>query len=178
MARVPSLGIPYYSRKSLGRQGYCMLCVLFPEFQDGVDDRVRRGFRAVSIANWLAEVTGDSPVNRATMAKHINHVLHPKDRLVKTVVKRTKDGTLPQTVTETEYLDSVIKLANHNMISDPNSVTIDHGLRASQIKMQERTSKNANINVLVGFINGGVAGATFAPVAQPVLIEGTATYGG
>ena len=110
-------------------------------------------------------------VPRQRVASHRNHIASPKDRLVTAVTKRQMQGTLPQVTTEAQFTDAVLSLAQHNMMADPNAVTIDHGLRAAQIKATEKANKSASINVLIGFINGGIS----IPNA-PTVIEGEASY--
>lgn len=145
------------TKSGQGKQGYCKLCSFDdPRLQDEFDKRVL-DYTPKKLNDWLAgKVEGFKPVNRQTIYSHRDHVRHPKDRLVRAVQKRTMEhGVQKQRVSEQEFLDAVIKYGQANAEADPESITIDHALKAASLKMQSRQKGQAH-QTLVAIITGNV----------------------
>jgi hypothetical protein len=136
------------------QQGYCKLCSFpDPRLQDEFDKRVL-DYSPAKLNEWLVSHVDMKPVNRQTIYSHRNHVRHPKDRLVRAVDRRQMEhGSQPARVSEQEFLDAVIALGQQRAMSDPESVTIDHALKATQIKAQSKSKGNAH-NVLIQLFTG------------------------
>ena len=165
-----------------GKQGYCKLCSLSdPVLQDEFDKRVRMlkpGRDAKHMRGWvytpeqLNEYLGDriegfKPVNRQTIYSHRKHVMHPQDKLVTAVKKHDLEHSKgrPQT-SDQEFLDAVISLGYANAIADPDRVSVDHALKATQIKSQSKDRGSAH-QTLVAIFTGGSK--------PPDIIEGDVT---
>ena len=149
-----------------GKQGYCKLCSFDdPKLQDEFDKRVL-DYTPKKLNDWLAgKVEGHKPVNRQTIYSHRDHVRHPKDRMVRAIQKRTMEhGVQKQRVSEQEFLDAVIAYGQANAEADPESITIDHALKASQLKMQSKQKGQAH-QTLVAIFTGN---------HDPDIIEGEA----
>lgn len=136
------------------QQGYCKLCSFpDPKLQDEFDKRVL-DYTPNQLNEWLVSHVDMKPVNRQTIYSHRNHVRNPKDRLVRAVDRRQMEhGSLPARVSEQQFLDAVIALGQARAMADPESVTIDHALKATQIKAQSKSQGNAH-NVLIQLFTG------------------------
>lgn len=153
------------STAGTGKPGYCKLCSMQdPEDQDELDKRVglkkddQYVYSPDRMNTWLAErgITDQkgSPLkaNRQTWYSHRKHVMHPKDRIVSAVAKRTMEhGVQPATVSEDQFLDSLIKIGNQKIAADPDAVTIDQALKAVQIKKNAGTKKDAHQTLIAIF---------------------------
>lgn len=136
------------STAGTGKPGYCKLCSMQdPEDQDELDKRTglkkddRYVYSPDRLNEWLAErgITDQKgqplKANRQTWYSHRKHVMHPKDRIVSAIEKRTVEhGVQPAQVSEDQFLDSLIKIGNSKIAADPEAVTIDQALKAVQIK--------------------------------------------
>lgn len=150
-----------------GKQGYCKLCSLEPvELQDNFDKRVL-DYTPKQLNEWLADRIEDhKPVNRQTVYSHRDHVRHPKDRMVRAVQKRAMEhGVQKQRVSEQEFLDAVVAIGEQKAAADPDSVTIDHALKAASLKMQSKQKGQAH-QTLVAIFSGN---------REPDVIEGEVT---
>ena len=136
-----------------GNQGYCKLCSFDDtKVQDDFDRRVL-DHSPRQLNEWLGKYE-IKPVDRGTIYNHREHVRNPKDRMVRAVVKRQLEhGSLPARVDEQAFLDAVIAMGQARAVADPESVTIDHALKATQIKAQSKNKGNAH-NVLIQLFTG------------------------
>lgn len=143
------------AKKGYGKPGYCKLCSFSdPKLQDEFDKRVLE-YTPRQLNEWLAARIEDfHPVSNPTIYSHRQHVKHPKDRIVAVVEKRKlEQNYLPQKTSEQQFLDSIITLGYERAIHDPEAVTIDHALKATQIKAQSKQRGDAH-NVLVQIFTG------------------------
>lgn len=155
-----------------GNPGYCKLCSFEdPKLQDEFDRRCgkktgdRYDYTPKALNEWLAENTLDVQASRPTVYAHREHVKHPKDRLVSAVKKREMEhGSVPANVSEEQFLSTLIALGQKKAAENPDEVTIDQALKATQIKQNSKDKGNAQA-VLVNIFTGG------AP-AEPTIIEG------
>ena len=158
-----------FSKSGANNPGYCKLCSLSePKLQDEFDRRVL-DYTPRQLNTWLRErVENFKDISNPTIYKHREHVKHPKDRVVSVVEKRKREGNyLPQRTSEQQFLDSIITLGYDKAMNDPDSVTIDHALKATQIKSQAKQKGDAH-NVLVQIFTGNV------PSLGGMVIEGEA----
>jgi hypothetical protein len=154
-----------------GKQGYCKLCSLEdPRLQDALDKRVglktgdRYEYTGNKVNAWLVEKGIDLSTSRPTLYAHREHVKHPKDRLVNAVQKREiEHGTVPATVTNEEFLNTLIAIGHRRAAANPDEVTIDQALKATQIKQNAKEKGNAQA-VLVNIFTSGAQ--------EPTIIEG------
>ncbi len=165
MPRLDLLPVRHINPAGVGKPGYCSLCALDDDLSHELDQQIKAGRKAPQINIWLEKV-GVGAFTRQTLYKHKKHVMNPQDRLVNAVQRRQKQGYLPQTSTKGEFLDSIVAVAHQRVIDNPSEVTIEHGLRAEQIRLQAKASKTAGLNLLVAFMTRG---------APEDFIEGVAT---
>jgi len=151
-------------KSGAGKQGYCKLCSFDdPRVQDDFDKRVL-DYKPDELNEWLASrVQGFKPVNRQTIYRHRKHVQNPQDKLVQATRKRDLEhGKQPAKTTDEEFLDAVVSLGYVNAMADPESVTIDHALKATQIKAQSKKQGQAHQTLV----------AIFTGSAEADIIEG------
>ncbi len=149
-----------------GHQGFCGPCSFYdPTIQKEVDSRIPT-WSPEKLNDWLE--TRELPTfNRQTWYKHRRHVMHPKDRVVTAVVKRELlHGTNPQTVSEDAFLDALVAIGNRKATENPDEVTIDHALRAVQIKQAAKSAGTGGMSILIAVLTD----RTSAP--QMSVIEG------
>lgn len=144
---------PGVSTAGFGKVGYCVLC----SFKDAgtqrqFDQKTGSMWTPRQLNQWLTE--HDLPnYNRQTFYSHRQHVLHPKDRMVSAVVKHERTvGTQPQKATDEQFLDSIISAGAQKVIDNPDDVTIDHAIRAVQVKAQAKAGGKDALAVLVQFL--------------------------
>jgi hypothetical protein len=151
-----------------GKQGYCKLCSFDdPKVQDEFDKRVL-DYTPKKLNAWLAtKVAGHKPVSRGTIYSHREHVRAPEDRVVQASQRRDMvHGKQPRRTSESEFLDAVISLGHANALADPEAVTVDQALKATQIKQSAKAKGDAH-QVLVQIMTGNY-------VASEGVIEGEA----
>ncbi len=165
MTRLQNISAAVVNPAGLGKPGYCTLCAINDDLSHELDQQIKAGRKVPQINIWLEKV-GIGAFTRQTIYKHKKHVFHPQDRLVNAVQRRQMKGTLPATTTKGEFLDSIVAVAHQRVIDNPDEVTIEHGLRAEQIRLQAKASKTAGLNLLVAFMTRG---------APEDFIEGVAT---
>lgn len=155
-----------------GTVGYCKLCSITDvSIQDDLDKRTGKRkengtyvYPVSKLNKWMEE-HGIAPVAKETIRNHRKHVMHPKDRMVSAVAKRTMErGVQPQQVSEDQFLSSLINLGSQKVQNDPDSVTIEQALKAVQIKKTGGKMGNAQA-VLVSIFTGGPQEAT-------IVVEG------
>ena len=134
-----------------GRQGYCKLCSFDePTVQDAFDKRVQ-DYSPKQLNEWL-KTKGIKPVNRQTVYSHREHVKAPEDRLVQAKQRRDMvHGKQPRRTSESEFLDAVIALGHENALLDPEAVTVDQALKATQIKQAAKAKGDAQQLVVAIF---------------------------
>lgn len=147
--------MPKLLKGGAGQQGYCKLCSFDdPRLQDEFDKRVL-DYTPKRLNEWLGgKLEGFKSVNRQTIYSHREHVRNPKDRMVSAVKKRTMEhGVQKQRVSEQEFLDAVVAMGQAKAQADPDSVTIDHALKAASLKLQSKQKGNAH-QTLVAIFTG------------------------
>jgi hypothetical protein len=160
------------STAGFGTVGYCKLCsIADPVLQDEYDKRVgsmtgdKYDYTPARLNEWLENKGVELRANRQTVYIHRDHVKHPKDKIVSAVKKREiEHGVQPQQVSEEAFLDSLITIGQRKIEADPDAVTIDQALKATQIKRQSGGATNAQA-VLVQIMTGG-------PEEPTVEVEG------
>lgn len=160
------MGNDSYSTRGVGKAGFCGLCALRDQkVSKALANLYFRKLKAPAINAWLLEQTGKA-WDRRVIYRHAGHVRHPKDRIVSAISARQKrDGTLPQEVSEEQFLRSIVSAASHNLETDPESVTTDQGIKASAALMQARANRQHGISVLVMTLTRGLD-------ATPLLLRG------
>ena len=155
---------PNISARGVGKPGYCTLCSISDDkTRKALTKQYQQGNKAPSINAWLLANIGKG-FDRRTIYSHRQHIKSPKDRLVGAVVARqASDPSLPQQVTEDEFLQRIIDAAAANLATSPESVTIDQGIKAASTKLGAKASNRAGMTVLFATL-------TAIPEGPPTLL--------
>lgn len=124
-----------------GQIGYCKVCA--SDLKAEINKRLRRRETYPAIMAWAA--TKDFSISKPTLISHKKHITDPKT----TFVEAARKSPELKRVTNTEFLEAVIAKANQRIESDPDAVTIDHGLRAAQVLESRKDRTGDALNVLV-----------------------------
>lgn len=141
-----------------GRPGYCKLCSFDdPKLQDEFDKRVL-DYTPRQLNDWMkTKIVGHKPIARQTIYSHREHVKSPEDRVVQATKRRDLiHGKQPQRTSESEFLDAVIALGHENALMDPEAVTVDQALKATQIKQAAKAKGDAH-QTLIAIFTGNYA---------------------
>lgn len=144
-----------------------MCSISDPVVQDEFDRRVglekknwtgnpnhRFQYSAESLKEWL-DNHGIKRPSSMTIYTHRDHVAHPKDKIVSAQKKRELTGYRPRAkVGEDEFLDAIISIGNQRISENPDEVTIDQALKATQIRANMKR-QGQDVKQLVAIFTGG-----------------------
>lgn len=131
------------SGSGYGRPGYCVVCDALnttPSLRKPFSALVAQGRYTKSTRDWMEQRMGMVP-DRKTFYSHKDHSSNGKDRLVSQVQAQRAKGLMPAKVTEEEYMDAVLSAAMQRVIDDPESVTIDQGIKVATAKAAAKASR-------------------------------------
>jgi len=153
-----------------GSPGYCKICA-HPDAHVFVRG-AREGGKAGK--GWNAKEAQDAgkvyglSFDRATWYKHLEHAKTGEQLMIQAAEKVRREGALTVRDVKTgsgELLDAIIDLGAQRAMNNPEEVTLDHALKAIQIKESRKDKGSDQLNILVQFVTGN---------PPPVTIEGTA----
>lgn len=99
-----------------------------------------RGEKKQRVLDWAAE-HGHS-TTRPTLNKHVGHITDPKT----TFVEEARKHPAIKRVSHQDFLETLVSIGADRAESQPDSVTLDHSIRAAQILV---TTKEKHQDVLV-----------------------------
>lgn len=149
MASVePSVRYPveFHTRAGGGKPGYCKICDSPFTFQ--IDHLLNKGQNAAQILRALEPF--DFRFDRATLRKHKAHSSDPMTTFVK---QAEKVGAIRQ-VSSQEYLQAVQEAAAVNVSTRPETVTVDQGINAAKVLLQDRNQRDSLKIVLMKTMTG------------------------
>lgn len=156
------------SRRGYGHTGYCRICSW--EKVTELNRRLRAGQNAPKIAAWAK--THDFTFNRQTLYKHRNeHLASRSDRVVQASLA-IPDSEKIRNTTDEDVLRGIRDLGYASALANPESVTVNHALKAVAVLT---AAKQQPTNVLIV-----LARALTTPYAEiegeyadiPLLTEG------
>ena len=121
-------------------RGACKLCG--SPFAKEINKRLKDGASGSQIVQWLQ--TKQFTVTRQTVATHKKHITDPKQ----TFVEEARKNPAIKNVTNDDFLAAVVDAAAARVTSDPDSVTIEQGLKAVSVR-EARRDKGINIFLAV-----------------------------
>lgn len=157
------------SRRGYGHPGYCRICSW--EKVTELNRRARAGQNAAKIQEWAKG--HDFTFNRQTFYKHRNeHLASRADRMVQASLA-IPDGEKIRNTTDEDVLRGIRDLGYASALANPESVTVNHALKAIATLT---AAKQQPTNVLIV-----LARALTTPYAEiegeyadlPLLTEGT-----
>lgn len=147
-----------------GKKGHCSICS--SPLAESVNQMIKDGKNASDIRAFVL-AAGQTPWSRPTIYSHKDHVLSPEKQLVKAVRQdlQIKKGS------NTEFLEVVRDIGLARAVQDPESISVDQALKATQI-LESRKEKTDNLAILVAFVTGNrPAGVVIEGEAREVTAE-------
>lgn len=129
-----------------GKPGYCKICD--SPFLYQVNFLLNEKKNSAEIARALAPF--NFTFDRATLRKHREHSSDPKT----TFVKKAQEEGAVRTVSNEEYLARIRDAAARNLEQAPHTVTVDQGIKATAVLMQDRNQRDTLKIVLMKTMTG------------------------
>jgi len=113
-----------------GQRGFCKICA--SSLSNEINNKFKKGWTVARIMRWMKEM--DFVVARHTMYAHRDHLKDPKT----TFVEEARKNPIIKSVTNREFLESIRDVAASKIKDVPDIVTVEHGLKAAQIMLQDK----------------------------------------
>jgi len=124
--------------RGAGKPGYCKLCA-HPNLPE-INKQIKAGLNAAQLNAYCNERWGLTAA-RQTWYTHIKqHATHPADKVVAVSKLPRPNGELIRQTTDEEFTQAVIDIGMRKAIEDPDSISIDHALKAVQIRSSAKSS--------------------------------------
>ncbi len=151
------------SRAGFGQPGYCKLCAsdLVPK----INEMLRNGKNAAQIQKWCKEY--NLTFARQTLYTHKEHITDPKTSFV----DKARANPVIKRVSNRDFLEAVRDAGAARAMQDPESVSVDQALKATQIMMQDKRGHDGLTIILVKAVTGHIDEV----IDPPMLIEGEYT---
>lgn len=147
-----------------GKKGHCSICA--SPLAESINQMIRDGKTTTDIRAFVT-AAGQTPWSRPTIYNHKDHALTPEKALVKAVRQELEI----KKSSNTEFLEAVRDIGFSKAVSDPESISIDQALKATQI-LEGRKEKTDNLAILVAFVTGNrPAGVVIEGEAREVTAE-------
>lgn len=134
------------SQAGYGQTGYCRVCA--SSLKAEINKRLVRHESTPSIIAW-AKPKGFS-VSKPTLLKHKKHITDSKT----TFVDKAKANPAIRRVSHTEFLESVVSAGAKRVEENPEDVTIDQSIRASQVLESRKDKTGDALNILILALTG------------------------
>lgn len=143
----------------MGATGFCKACS--SPLAKQINQRLAADESLSAIVTWCKG--RDFTVTRQTLARHKEHITDPRQTFVE---KARRNPAIRNGVSNDEFLQAVIDAAAAKAESDPEAISVAHGLKAAQIR-ESRREKQTNVLIQI-------ARVFTAQLSQPTeLIEGS-----
>lgn len=153
-----------------GKAGYCKLCRWDEEPE--LNRLIKAGKNAAECARWAKGKFGFT-FTRQTFYSHKEHLAAPQDKVVAAAAGRRREKVIPK-ATNKEFLEAVRDLAFANALEDPDSVTLEQGLKAASILESSKQKAGDITLILAQVVTGQRPDVLVEAPSAPVMIEGTA----
>ena len=134
------------SHAGYGQLGYCRVCA--SSLKAEINKRLVRGESIPSIISWGK--TKDFSVSKPTLLKHKKHITDPKT----TFVQNAQKNPAIKRVSHTDFLESVVSAGAKRVEENPDDVTIDQSIRASQVLESRKDKSGDALNILILALTG------------------------
>jgi hypothetical protein len=151
------------SRKGFGRPGFCKLCAW--EHEPELNKLMKAGRNAAQTAQWAKDKHGFT-FNRQTFYSHKGHITAPEDKVI-AYADREKRGLQPviRNATNKQFLEAVRDIGYTQAMNDPESVSLDHALKAAGL-LEQSKQKTGDITLVFAQVVTGHS--------PDVIVEGEA----
>lgn len=144
------------AKPGYGQAGYCSVCD--SDLKGEINKRMKRKDSIASIRRYTVEK--ESPVSEPTLRNHRKHITDPKT----TLVEQARKNPVIKRHTTNDFLQALVDIAATKAINDPESISIDQGIRAAQV-IEGRKDKQVDALVKIARMLMGQA-------PRPEIIEG------
>lgn len=150
-----------------GKTGYCKLCAWShaPELDRGV----RQGWNAAQAQEWAKRY--GFTFNRQTYYAHKPHALSPEQRVIQAAEKKMRQTAVIRKGSNQTFLEAVRDIGFTKAIEDPDSITIDHALKAASLLEQREKKGGDVINLLVSVSTGSYNPAAVEVIGEAVEVN-------
>jgi hypothetical protein len=152
-----------HTGKGFGQSGYCKVCDT--RIVGEANGRLKAGQTVAMVQRW-AESKGVK-MHRTTWYRHVEHMKSGRDKVVQ-AARTVREVDKMTRVTNTEFLEAVRDLGYQNAQTNPESVNLNHALKAVQIM---ETTKDKGRDVLV-ILARAMTGNDITPMLPPPVEEG------
>lgn len=140
------INLPVHTKAGYGKTGYCKICDSPYAHQVNLLLQKKLTYPQISAALEPFEFR----FNRGTLRNHKTHSTDPKT----TFVRAAQKNPALSEVSNEEYLRQVRNAAAANVAANPEAVTVDQGIKAAQVMMQDRNTRDALGIVLMKTLTG------------------------
>lgn len=151
------------SRAGFGQPGYCKICA--SDLLPAINDMIKQGKNAAQIQRWTKEY--NLTFARQTLYNHREHITDPKTSFV----DQARKSPVIKRVSNRDFLEAVRDAGAARAMADPDSVSVDQALKATQIMMQDKKGHDGLTLVLMKVMTGRIDEV----IDEPMLIEGEYT---
>ena len=134
------------SNAGYGQVGFCKICA--SSLKAEINKRLVRHESAPSVIAW-AKTKGFS-LSKPTVLKHKKHITDAKT----TFVDQARANPVIKRVSHTEFLESVVSAGARRVEENPDDVTIDQSIRASQVLESRKDKSGDALNILILALTG------------------------
>lgn len=152
-----------------GKAGFCKLCRW--DHEGELNAKIKAGQNAAECLRW-AKDKYDFTFTRQTLYTHKEHLKAPEEKVIEAAGRVRREKVIPKT--NREFLEAVRDLAISNALDDPDSVTLEHGLKAASILESSKQKQGDITLILAQVVTGHQPDVLVEATAAPVMIEGTA----
>lgn len=125
---------------------------------------MKNGKNAAECERWAKDKFGFT-FNRQTFYRHKEHITAPEDKVVAYAERARADVPVIRNATNKQFLEAVRDIGYTQAVNDPESVTLEHALKAAGL-LEQSKQKSGDITLVFAQVVTG---------HQPdVVIEGTA----
>ena len=135
-----------------GKIGYCKLCAWSEE--PALNKLMKAGKTAAECREWAQSKFGFN-FNRQTFYEHKKHITAPEDKVV-AFANRQQRGLQPviKRATNQTFLEAVRDIGMAQAEANPELVTIDHALKATQI-LESSKNKSTEVTLILAQVVTG-----------------------
>jgi len=126
---------------------------------------IKKGKNAAQIQRWTKEY--NLTFARQTLYAHKEHITDPRVSFV----SQARSNPVIKPVNNRDFLEAVRNAGAARAVADPESVSVDQALKATQIMMNDKKGHDSLTLVLMKVMTGHISEV----IDEPMLIEGEFT---
>ena len=131
--------------RGAGKPGFCKVCAF--EHEPEINQKLKAGYNAARINEYTQDKWGFS-ANRQTWYSHKKHITAPEDKVVSLVARKKSEMPVIRKTTNRQFLEAVRDLGMTRAMDNPEEISIDHALKATQI-LENSREKSGDITLIL-----------------------------